>query len=1033
MSIPGSRVPRFSGPFVTATLALAVVCAMLVVRTARGREPLRVALGATEGPHALSQAMAGRLPTVGRLTGGFVGRTQASVTRSVSSRPLPEVRVLQILSSVTAVEDPSVRHTAAVARLLVGQIDESIHEFESVLRTSRPAAVLNDAAVAYLERGTATGSAIDLLHAANLGAEAVGAEPRLDEARFNLALCLEALHLENAAAKVWDSVVQTEKAEVWRTEALGRRATLSLDSVAEMNADRRARFAEELSRWSSTRLAEMLRHDSRPITDLFETELAWSQRRAAPVVAQLLTEITGDPISEHALEVSRGLDTHERAALNRVLEQFAHARDLLAANQLLAGMRAIEALESSLERWKHPYRYWARYYIAQSAFFTGATAQAKQALVALARDARRAGYTSVAARALYVIGLAQLREGDNSSVVTTQGEVRTLAETLRDRPLEASAASEVADAYERIAFPAIAWHQRLRAIATAMRSSDPRVRHVVLVGSARGAVKSRQLLAAMYFLEEAELNARRWGSLPALAESLIRRSEIELNRGAADQASNSLRLAEDALNQMPDQVFASGWRPDLELMKALTIRAQDLDPTAALEKAEQATSRRGSVLRMPLLHQMRAEVSLAHSVSEARLEVRRGLNVLARDAQLHRLDPLGRSRAEQRTALMSVLVESFLVEGDATGALDALLSLHQAERLDIANPSPIVDLNVLRRSVERGAVVVAFLSSETALRLWIVSSDDVAFISQRIGRTDLSQRIDRLSAALLARDDRGTRAVLGELHQILVAPVLARISHPTHIDILPDDLTSKVPFAALWDGTANRYLVEQTSLAFIPVLSARARPSRTVERRSLLSIGDPEAAGPLQDLPRLSGARLEAQEIARLYDRAEVLTGGDAVRSAIERRLPFATVFHFAGHATLHDDDPGLARLVLAGQGGRDDLTAGDIARMRHVAPIVVLAACQTADGPAVTSRGVFSLATSFLTAGSEAVIAGLWKVDDAATRHVASKVHDGLSKGLDASVALRRAQLAMLHGPESSWQHPYYWAALNSYRQSFR
>ena len=68
----------------------------------------------------------------------------------------------------------------------------------------------------------------------------------------------------------------------------------------------------------------------------------------------------------------------------------------------------------------------------------------------------------------------------------------------------------------------------------------------------------------------------------------------------------------------------------------------------------------------------------------------------------------------------------------------------------------------------------------------------------------------------------------------------------------------------------------------------------------------------------------------------------------------------------------------------------------------------------------LITLAAAFSQAGAEAIIASLWKVNDASTRDFMVTFHQQLSLG--QAVALQRAQLAVLRDPATA--HPFYWAA---------
>jgi CHAT domain-containing protein/Tfp pilus assembly protein PilF len=80
---------------------------------------------------------------------------------------------------------------------------------------------------------------------------------------------------------------------------------------------------------------------------------------------------------------------------------------------------------------------------------------------------------------------------------------------------------------------------------------------------------------------------------------------------------------------------------------------------------------------------------------------------------------------------------------------------------------------------------------------------------------------------------------------------------------------------------------------------------------------------------------------------------------------------------------------------------------------LVVLSACETGLGQAEYGQGVLGLQHAFQAAGARAVVASLWKVDDAATGVLMKQFYTNLwTKKLPKLEALRQAQLRVLNNP---------------------
>ena len=90
---------------------------------------------------------------------------------------------------------------------------------------------------------------------------------------------------------------------------------------------------------------------------------------------------------------------------------------------------------------------------------------------------------------------------------------------------------------------------------------------------------------------------------------------------------------------------------------------------------------------------------------------------------------------------------------------------------------------------------------------------------------------------------------------------------------------------------------------------------------------------------------------------------------------------------------------------------------------MVVLSACQTALGKDVLGEGLIGISRGFLYAGSQRIVASLWKVDDSATAEFMKLFYKNhLEKQMTAAAALRQAKIEMKKIPR--YKSPFYWSA---------
>lgn len=228
-----------------------------------------------------------------------------------------------------------------------------------------------------------------------------------------------------------------------------------------------------------------------------------------------------------------------------------------------------------------------------------------------------------------------------------------------------------------------------------------------------------------------------------------------------------------------------------------------------------------------------------------------------------------------------------------------------------------------------------------------------------------------------------------------------------------------------------------------PVLERDDPRIKLARRRKLTNSATPpgnELAQALRDvstftelaqLPRLQASGREAREIVGLAGRSSSLEqiGFAANRkNATSNALGQYRIVHFATHGILNEVRPQLSGMVLSlyDEQGRYHADGyfplNDIYAMDLPVELVVLSACRTGLGKQVRGEGLIGLARGFIHAGSERVLASVWKVDDDATEELMRRFYHGMLKGgMTPAAALSAAQWSM--SKDSRWSSPYYWA----------
>jgi tetratricopeptide (TPR) repeat protein len=315
--------------------------------------------------------------------------------------------------------------------------------------------------------------------------------------------------------------------------------------------------------------------------------------------------------------------------------------------------------------------------------------------------------------------------------------------------------------------------------------------------------------------------------------------------------------------------------------------------------------------------------------------------------------------------------------------------------LSAMNKSPVAALQPLDRVLSALQNRDGLLYFEAGDELWLITVRGRQLGLRRLAAPTAEIR-DLAGRFLGHPDDASLATRLGEI--LLPDGALPEPGQPVYV--VADGVLGNLPFAAL--RRQGRFLAEDHGIVFVPSLNALValEAPRTVPARPAVALADPQ-----RNLP---GAAAEAVEVAHRLGGTAWIAG-----EATARRLQAAAhcrTLHLATHTGL---GPRGAWLQLADR----RVTAGEIVAGRIGPRLVVLASCASGVRPGREMWG--SLGASFLAAGSRAVLASLWSVEDGPTRELVRRFY---AEGGDADpcAALVRAQRVAIRQGLS----PHLWAA---------
>jgi hypothetical protein len=237
----------------------------------------------------------------------------------------------------------------------------------------------------------------------------------------------------------------------------------------------------------------------------------------------------------------------------------------------------------------------------------------------------------------------------------------------------------------------------------------------------------------------------------------------------------------------------------------------------------------------------------------------------------------------------------------------------------------------------------------------------------------------------------------------------------TRLIVVTDGALHRMPFEAL-SLESGPMLGERFDISVTPsaTLWARTRASAASSASRVLVLADPDVSRGSPDgtlpLAALPGARREAHAIARILNLPsnEVLQGAAASELFVkEVAFEAFAVLHVAAHARADTMFPERSAVFLTPGSTAEDgwLQPAEIAALDLRGRLIVLSACDSAEGSLLSGEGPLSLARAFFAAGARGVVATRWPLRDDDAAFMMERFYEALGDGASVAAALRRAR----------------------------
>jgi CHAT domain-containing protein/tetratricopeptide (TPR) repeat protein len=939
---------------------------------------------------------------------------------------------------------PRARHESGAAYLLIDRDRDAIDALESAVRQSpKNAAFWSDLAAARYTLAVTEHRPHELPQALADADHALRLNPKLHDALFNRALIIEALGISEAARRAWQRYAATDPSSHWSTEAMRHLGDLRVVTTRDEFQNRLATASRALPH--TTPLIALARNFPQESRTWSEGPLLaqWADgfrkgdtKTAAKTLAVVRT--LGAALAEfnhvHSVEDIVATIDHANPADTRTLAD-AHAiyrdgRLLYKERRIADAQRKLKEANTLFARTRSPMTLIGDYYLANCLYDSNHVSDAVQALdhIASMFDARR--YPGLAAEIKWEQTICHGSSGEWDAAIRTASESRKMFADLGETENRAQADLLLASLLNRASQPATAWKARTAAFSVLSRTGSSDVIRNSLVSAIYAEAAHGKTEAALA-LTTLALDDLRGAPQPigiTLAEAA--RAEALANLGDVAEGRRAIARARLTARTIPDAALQQRTSLAIDIAEAVTDRNRATNVSLRLLSAAvdfYISHKVTAWLPKAYLERGRTHAS-ANDDAAALSDFEAGIREL--DAQRAAVGQKDARATFYDTApeLFSESIALLLRDGDVPRAFEfadraRARSVYEHLGSAVDTPAPVPEKQ-LQEALPSTAVLIEYALLHDAIAIFYITPQRSGVVRVPTTAAVVQGLVERSADLLRQRSDTAAvRATTGALYRLLISPIERELTGADRLILIPDRQLHALPFAALFDNSRQRYLVDDFALSIAPSAASVIRHSSRSASGTVLVVGDPRD----ENATPLPGATREAETVAAIYNSSTLLSGEQATRARFIAAARQSTIIHYAGHAEDASADPFSVLHLAAVRGdasGDLDATAIAALDLSH-APLVVLAACGTMRGDSEHVEGMPSIARAFLAAGASGVVGTLWEIDDDTAAPLFHRMHVALHNGASPAAALRTAQLALAHDPDTRLSNPASWAAV--------
>jgi CHAT domain-containing protein len=345
-----------------------------------------------------------------------------------------------------------------------------------------------------------------------------------------------------------------------------------------------------------------------------------------------------------------------------------------------------------------------------------------------------------------------------------------------------------------------------------------------------------------------------------------------------------------------------------------------------------------------------------------------------------------------------------------------------------------ITLSEIRDNLDSKTALINYFVTENEIFLLAISKNKVKASRVPIGPTfsfAIKKYLDecfRLSEGIRYEGFAASR----DIFRFLLEPVYSVVRNCPRLVVIPDKYLFELPFDGLITSDGPRdYLVKSHSISFhysfSLLLQGIASPNlQTFNAQGILAFAPFSV-----DLKKLSRngnffLPFSGEEINR--DNARKYFSAAATKQQFLKEYRNYDILHLATHASLGNDSSSNWIQFYPNQASfsPDRLYVHEVYNL-HLEKngLVILSACESGAGLAVSGEGLLSLSRAFMYAGAGGIISTLYKTDDRVTAFLMKRLYFHMERGLDPAEALQKSKIDLLETNDLNprLKTPNYWS----------